>query len=115
MSGDLRVHRTKGGEEIVALDDKTYSLDEGMMGISDDNSVESIAGVMGGAETGCTPETVNVFVESAYWDPVTIAVTGRKLKINSDARYRFERGVDPEWTLPGLELATQMIMDLCGG
>ena len=115
MSGDLRVHRAKGDEEIVALDDKTYSLSEGMMGISDDNSVESIAGVMGGAETGCTPETVNVFVESAYWDPVTIAVTGRKLKINSDARYRFERGVDPEWTLPGLELATQMIMDLCGG
>ena len=115
MSGNLRVHRTKGGEEIIALDDKTYALSAGMMGISDDNAVESIAGVMGGAQTGCTAETVNVFVESAYWDPVTIAMTGRKLKINSDARYRFERGVDPEWTLPGLELATQMVLDLCGG
>ena len=58
---------------------------------------------------------MNVFLESAYWDPITIAHTGRKLKINSDAKYRFERGVDPEFTLPGLELATQMILDLCGG
>ncbi|NNE88524.1 MAG: phenylalanine--tRNA ligase subunit beta, partial [Silicimonas sp.] len=72
-------------------------------------------GVMGGAESGCTDETVNVFLESAYWDPITIAHTGRKLKINSDAKYRFERGVDPQFTLPGLELATQMVLDLCGG
>ncbi len=65
--------------------------------------------------SGCTPETTDVFLESAYWDPITIAATGRALKINSDARYRFERGVDPAFTLPGLELATQMILDLCGG
>ncbi|MEO9824740.1 MAG: phenylalanine--tRNA ligase subunit beta [Paracoccaceae bacterium] len=115
VQGDLRVHRAKGGEQIMALDDKEYRFQEGMMIISDDRAAESIAGVMGGLESGCTDETVNVFLESAYWDPITIAHTGRKLKINSDAKYRFERGVDPEFTLPGLELATQMILDLCGG
>jgi phenylalanyl-tRNA synthetase beta chain len=115
VQGDLRVHRTKGGEEIVALDDKTYAFQDGMMAISDDRGPESIAGVMGGAESGVTESTVNVFVESAYWDPVTIAHTGRKLKINSDAKYRFERGVDPAFTRPGLELATAMILELCGG
>lgn len=115
VQGDLRVHRAKGGEQIMALDDKEYTFQEGMMAISDDRAPESIAGVMGGAESGCSDETVNVFLESAYWDPITIAHTGRKLKINSDAKYRFERGVDPEFTLPGLELATQMVLDLCGG
>ncbi|MEM6385888.1 MAG: phenylalanine--tRNA ligase subunit beta [Pseudomonadota bacterium] len=115
VQGNLRVHRAEGGEELMALDEKTYRFDPGMMVISDDNGPESIAGVMGGAETGVTEETVNVFLESAYWDPVTIAHTGRKLKINSDAKYRFERGVDPAFTLPGLEAATQMILDLCGG
>lgn len=115
VKGDLRVHFTQGGERIVALDDKEYTLAPGMMAISDDTGVESIAGIMGGAASGCTEETVDVFLESAYWDPVTIAHTGRKLKINSDARYRFERGVDPAFTPVGLELATQMILDLCGG
>jgi len=70
---------------------------------------------MGGEASGCTPQTTDVFLESAYWDPITIAATGRALKINSDARYRFERGIDPAFTLPGLELATQMVLDLCGG
>ena len=115
MTGNLRVHRAKGGEEIQALDDKTYTFEAGMMVISDDKEPESIAGVMGGLTSGCTEETTNVFLESAYWDPITIAHTGRKLKINSDAKYRFERGVDPEFTRPGLELATQMVLDLCGG
>ncbi len=113
--GNLRVHRAKGGEKLVALDEKEYTLQPGMMVISDDNGPESIAGVMGGQETGCTEETVNVFLESAFWDHVQIALTGRALKINSDARYRFERGVDPEYTLEGLEHATQMILDICGG
>ncbi|MEL6168393.1 MAG: phenylalanine--tRNA ligase subunit beta [Pseudomonadota bacterium] len=113
--GALRVHPAAGGETIVALDDKSYSFAAGMMAISDDNGPESIAGVMGGAETGVTEATVNVFLESAWWDPLTIAATGRQLKINSDAKYRFERGVDPQYTLPGLEAATRMILDLCGG
>ncbi len=115
VAGGLRVHRAAGGETITALDDKEYTLVAGQVVISDDNGAESIAGVMGGAETGVTDETVNVFLESAWWEPVRIAYTGRALKINSDARYRFERGVDPEYTRPGLEAATQMVLDLCGG
>lgn len=115
VSGHLRVHRAAGGEEIVALDEKTYSLLAGQMVISDDTGVESIAGIMGGASTGCTEDTVNVFVESAYWNPVQIAYAGRALKINSDARYRFERGVDPAFTPEGLELAVRMIVDHAGG
>ncbi|WP_170333162.1 phenylalanine--tRNA ligase subunit beta [Ruegeria arenilitoris] len=115
VQGNLRVHRAKGGEKLVALDEKEYTIQPGMMVISDDKGPESIAGIMGGEETGCTEETVNVFLESAFWDHVQIALTGRALKINSDARYRFERGVDPEYTLEGLEQATQMILDICGG
>ncbi|WP_209598703.1 phenylalanine--tRNA ligase subunit beta [Ruegeria sp. HKCCSP351] len=115
VQGNLRVHRAKGGETLVALDEKEYTLQPGMMVISDDKGPESIAGIMGGEETGCTEETVNVFLESAFWDHVQIALTGRALKINSDARYRFERGVDPEYTREGLEHATQMILDICGG
>ena len=115
VKGDLRIHPAKGGEELLALDGKTYGLRSGMMLISDDQGPESLAGIMGGEGSGCTGETVDVFVESAYWDPITIATTGRALRINSDARYRFERGVDPAFTEPGLELATRMILELCGG
>ncbi|MCP5086344.1 MAG: phenylalanine--tRNA ligase subunit beta [Rhodobacteraceae bacterium] len=115
VKGDLRVHFAQGGETLMALDDKEYTFEPGMMAISDDNGVESIAGIMGGLPSGCTNETVNVFIESAYWDPITVAATGRKLKANSDARYRFERGVDPAFTLGGLDLATAMILELCGG
>src|SRR5262249_28014458 len=78
-------------------------------------SVESLAGIMGGEASGCSLETTDVLIESALWDPKNIAQTGRKLSINSDARYRFERGVDPGFAIPGLELATRMVLDLCGG
>ena len=115
VKGALRIHAAEGGEELLALDGRTYALKPGMMLISDDNGPESLAGIMGGEVSGCTEATTDVFLESAYWDPITIAATGRALKINSDARYRFERGVDPAFTLPGLDLATQMILDLCGG
>ena len=115
VHGPLRVQAAIGGEQFAALDGKTYTLGAGQMTICDDNGVESLAGIMGGAASGCSPDTTDVFVESAFWDPITIAATGRALKINSDARYRFERGVDPAFTLPGLDLATQMIVDLCGG
>jgi len=111
----LRVHRAKGGETLVGLDEKEYTFEEGMTLISDAESVESIAGVMGGLPTGCTEETTNVFVEAAYFDPVRTAYTGRALKINSDARYRFERGIDPAWTPHGIEHATRMILDHAGG
>ncbi len=115
VRGDLRIHPATGGETLLALDGKTYTLAAGQMVISDDQGPESLAGIMGGEASGCTDATVNVFVESAYWDPITIAATGRALKINSDARYRFERGVDPAYTVRGLEAATRMILDLCGG
>ncbi|MCO4847725.1 MAG: phenylalanine--tRNA ligase subunit beta [Yoonia sp.] len=115
VAGNLRVHRAAGGETLTALDDKDYTLQAGQMIISDDNGVESIAGIMGGLNTGCTENTVNVFVESAYWDPVQIAYAGRALKIHSDARYRFERGIDPAFTPDGLEHAVRMIVDHAGG
>lgn len=115
VSGDLRVHRTKGGETLMGLDDKEYSFEAGMVVISDDTGIESIAGVMGGLKTGCTEATVNVFLEAAVWDTIRTAKTGRALKINSDARYRNERGIDPAFNAGAIELATQMILDLCGG
>ncbi|SPH19866.1 Phenylalanine--tRNA ligase beta subunit [Ascidiaceihabitans donghaensis] len=115
VAGNLRVHRATGNETLVALDEKSYALQAGQMVISDDTGPESIAGIMGGLDTGCTEDTVNVFVESAYWDPVQIAYTGRALKINSDARYRFERGIDPAFTYEGLERAVRMIVDHAGG
>lgn len=115
VKGDLRIHRAKGGETLLALDDKEYTFSEGQVVISDDTGIESIGGIMGGAATGCTAETTTVFLESAFWDHIQIAHTGRALRINSDARYRFERGVDPNFNMPGLDLATRMILDLCGG
>ncbi|MBI6629759.1 phenylalanine--tRNA ligase subunit beta [Pontibaca salina] len=115
VAGGLRVHRATGSENLHALDERDYALHPGTMAISDESGVQSIGGIMGGYATGVTGETVNVFLESAYWDHVQIALAGRALRLHSDARYRFERGVDPEYTLPGLEDATRMILDLCGG
>ena len=112
VQGALRIHPAAGGEEILALDGRTYRTQPGQMLISDNHGPESIAGIMGGEHSGVTEATVNVFLESAYWTPIVVAATGRALKINSDARYRFERGVDPAFTLPGLEMATRMILDL---
>ena len=115
VHGNLAVRRAKNGEKLLALDGKTYTLDEAVCVIADEKGVESLSGIMGGEATGCSETTTNVLVESALWDEFNIAQTGRKLGINSDARYRFERGVDPAFMLPGLELATQMVLDLCGG
>jgi phenylalanyl-tRNA synthetase beta chain len=115
VHGNLTVRRARAGESLVALDGKRYALDETMCVIADEAGVESLAGIMGGEATGCSETTTDVLIESALWDPLNIAQTGRKLGINSDARYRFERGVDPAFMLPGLELATMMVLDLCGG
>ena len=115
VQGNLTVRRARNGEKLLALDGKTYTLDEAVCVIADEKGVESLSGIMGGEATGCSEKTTNVLVESALWDELNIAQTGRKLGINSDARYRFERGVDPAFMLPGLELATQMVLDLCGG
>jgi len=107
VKGGLRVHLSKGSESFAALDDKEYTLEPGMTAISDDGGVESLGGIMGGLHSGCTEDTTDVFIEAAFFDPIRTAHTGRKLKINSDARYRFERGIDPEWTPVGLEHATR--------
>lgn len=115
VHGNLTVRRAKNGETLLALDGKNYTLDEAVCVIADQKGVESLSGIMGGEATGCSDQTTNVLIEAALWDELNIAQTGRKLGINSDARYRFERGVDPAFMLPGLELATQMVRDLCGG
>ena len=115
VKGDLHVHRAAGGETLVGLDEKTYAFSAGQVVISDSAGIESIGGIMGGLETGCTLETTDVFLEAAVWDRIQIAYTGRALKINSDARYRNERGIDPGYNMQAIEDATQMILDLCGG
>ncbi len=115
VKGDLVVRRARDGETIVALDGKTYTLDPEVCVIADGNGVESIAGIMGGEASGCDETTTDVLIESALWEPLNIAATGRKLGVHSDARHRFERGVDPAFMLPGLELATRLVLDLCGG
>ncbi len=115
LQGNMQARLARDGEQMQALDGKTYTLDSTMTVIADDHAARGIAGVMGGEDTGCTETTTNVFVESAWFDPVRTAATGRKLGIVSDARYRFERGVDPDFVLPGLELATKLILEFCGG
>jgi phenylalanyl-tRNA synthetase beta chain len=115
IKGDLTVRRARKGEQLLALDGKTYELDESICIIADEQDVESLAGIMGGEKSGCSETTTDVLIESALWNPLNIAQTGRKLGINSDARYRFERGVDPAFMVPGLELATKLVLELCGG
>ena len=119
VRGNLTVRRAKDGETLLALDGRTYTLDDTMCVIADDNGqeskVESLAGIMGGEASGCDESTTDVLIESALWNEINIAQTGRRLGIHSDARYRFERGVDPAFMVPGLELATRMVMELCGG
>jgi phenylalanyl-tRNA synthetase beta chain len=115
VTGDLVVRRAKAGETLLALDGKIYALDDSICVIADAKGIESLAGIMGGEASGCSETTTDVLIESALWNEINIAHTGRKLGINSDARYRFERGVDPAFMVPGLELATQLVMELCGG
>lgn len=115
LKGNLNIRFSKERETFAALDEKTYTLPEGLTVISDDTEIVSLGGIMGGQNSGCDESTQNVFLECAFFDAVQIAVAGQVLGIISDSRYRFERGVDPNTTLPGLETATQMILDLCGG
>ncbi len=115
VAGDLTVRRARIGESVQALDGKTYALDDSMVVIADKNGVESIAGIMGGEHSGCDETTRDVLIESALWDPTNIAQTGRKLGIMTDARYRFERGVDPDFCVPGCDLATELVLSICGG
>lgn len=115
VAGDLVVRRARDGETVLALDGREYTLSPDMCVIADGRGVESIAGVMGGEHSGSDEGTTDVLIESALWEPLNIARTGRTLGIVTDARYRFERGVDPEFMTPGLDLATRMVIDICGG
>jgi phenylalanyl-tRNA synthetase beta chain len=114
-TGNIKARMAADGEQVLALDDVTYTLDANTVVIADETRALGIAGVMGGKDSGSYDDTVNVFLESAYFDPIAVARTGRKQGIISDARYRFERGVDPQFVLPGLELATRLILEWCGG
>ena len=111
----LNIRKAIEGEKIIALDDKQYLLDQSITVICDENGPESIAGIIGGQRTGCSSETKNVLIESAIWDKINIANTGRKLGIISDARYRNERGIDKSFIDQGLKKAVEMIHKICGG
>lgn len=115
VKGALTIRRARDGESLLALDGRTYALTDDTVVIADEAGVESIAGIMGGEASGCDESTVDVLIESALWNPANIAQTGRRLGIVTDARYRFERGVDPLYTLPGLDFATRLVLENCGG
>jgi phenylalanyl-tRNA synthetase beta chain len=115
LQGHLAIRFAHAGESLPALNGKTYDLKPEYLIIADESGPVSLGGIMGGEATGCTEETTEVFIEVALFDPAVIAVAGRDLQINSDARYRFERGVDPEFVMDAVEIATKIILDLCGG
>ena len=115
LTGGLTARRARAGETVLALNGKTYALDDSMTVIADETQVHDIGGIMGGEHSGCSETTTDVLIEAAYFTPERIGTTGRALGINSDARARFERGVDPLFVVPGLELATRLVLDLCGG
>ncbi|HYD31991.1 MAG TPA: phenylalanine--tRNA ligase subunit beta, partial [Azospirillaceae bacterium] len=115
LAGDITVRLAKPGETLKALNGKEYTFDDTMTVVADDNGAVGLGGIIGGEPTGCTEGTANVFLEAALFDPVRTAQTGRKLGIDSDARYRFERGVDPAAVLKNIERATRLILELCGG
>jgi phenylalanyl-tRNA synthetase beta chain len=115
LAGDLTVRLARPGETLLALDGQEYALDPEVTVIADPAGVQSLGGVIGGEQTGCTEITTEVFIEAALFDAIRTAATGRKLNIASDARYRFERGLDPEFVKDGLEIATRLMVKLCGG
>ncbi len=115
VTGNLTVRRAREGETVLALDQREYKLGPNNVVIADEDGIESIGGIMGGEHSGCDENTVDVLIESALWDPMNIAKSGRALGIITDARYRFERGVDPEYMVPGLERTTELVLELCGG
>ncbi|PWC55133.1 phenylalanine--tRNA ligase subunit beta [Azospirillum sp. TSO22-1] len=115
VHGGIVVRMARPGETLQALNGKAYELDGEMTVVADHDKAEALAGIVGGEETGCTEATVNVFLEAALFDATRTAHTGRRLGAESDARYRFERGVDPAAVVTGAERATRLILELCGG
>ena len=114
IQGDILVRTTHKDEELDALNDKSYKVIEGAVGITDDSGLIGLGGIVGGVSTSCDENTVNIFIESAFFAPMRIARAGRDMAIQSDARYRFDRGVDPMFTKTGIEMATRLILELCG-
>lgn len=115
INGSIQARLAKDGEKLLALDGEEYKLDGDVCVIADDDNALGLGGIMGGELSGCSEETTNVFIEAALFDPICIATTGRKLGIESDARYRFERGVDPAFVESAMEIATRLVLELCGG
>ena len=115
LSGGLTVRPAKPGEEVLALNEKEYSLEPFMTVIADDRQVHDIGGIMGGEDSGVSEDTTDVMLEVAYFTPERIARTGQVLGLTSDARSRFERGVDPAFLDQGLAILTGLIVDICGG
>ncbi len=115
LSGAMVARRAKAGEQVLALNEKTYTLTPEMTVIADDSGVHDVAGIMGGEHSGVADDTTDVLLEIAYFDPERIGATGRQLGLASDARTRFERGVDPAFLDDGLELLTALIVETCGG
>ena len=115
LSGALVARKARDGEQVLALNGKTYTLDASMTVIADDEIVHDIGGIMGGEHSGVSATTTDVLIECAYFDPAHIARTGQKLALTSDARQRFERGVDPAFLDDGLAIATKLVLDHCGG
>ncbi len=115
LKGNICVRMAKDGEGFESLEEKVYNLDNQSLGICDDEGIQCLGGIMGGIAKGCSADTTNVFLESALFNPVCIARTGRKFQIDSDSRYRYERWVDPCSNISGAEYATKMILDICGG
>lgn len=115
LVGAIRARLSKPGETFLGLNGKSYSTDDVMCVIADDRAVLGFGGILGGEDTGSTETTTNILIECAYFDPVRTAATGRKAGVQTDARYRFERGVDPAYIEPGLDFATRMMMDVAGG
>jgi phenylalanyl-tRNA synthetase beta chain len=115
LTGTVVARRAKDGEQVMALNDKIYTLTNDMTVIADDSGVHDIAGIMGGAHSGCSDTTTDVLLEIAYFTPEQIARTGQALALTSDARTRFERGVDPGFMGYGIELVTSLILEICGG
>ncbi|WP_326523662.1 phenylalanine--tRNA ligase subunit beta [Sphingomonas sp.] len=115
LAGPLVARRAKADEQVLALNGKTYTLAEGMTVIADDAQVHDIGGIMGGEDSGVSDTTIDVLIECAYFTPEAIARTGQKLALTSDARQRFERGVDPAFLEDGLAIATGLVLDHCGG
>ncbi|HVJ55995.1 MAG TPA: phenylalanine--tRNA ligase subunit beta [Aliidongia sp.] len=115
LQGNLTLRSAREGETLLALNGKEYTLAPGMTAICDESGIVSLGGIIGGESTGCSESTTEIFIEAALFDPVRTAATGRKLNLQSDARYRFERGLDPAFVFDAIEIATRLVLDLCGG